>query len=116
MKTEEILKLIDAGFTKDEILKMEEPEHTEQPEQPEQPETVEQPEQAEPVQVEQPVNIQSQVDKAVADAMNKFNNMFDEMKNNLGLFTPMPIVEDKETLESIGASIVAPKSRTKKGK
>lgn len=118
MKTDDILKLLAAGFTRDEILKMEsEPEQAAEPEQiinePEQSEPI--PENNEPETMPEMVNIQSQVDKAVADAMAKFNNLFDEIKNNLGLFTPMPIVNDKQTLEDIGASIVAPKSRNKKG-
>ena len=129
MKTDDILKLLAAGFTRDEILKMEsEPEQAaeseqieSEPKQAEQKAEHKEPKQAEqkaehkePETMPETVNVQSQVDKAVADAMAKFNNLFDEIKNNLGLFTPMPIIKDKETLEDIGASIVAPKSRTRK--
>lgn len=47
MKAEEILKLIDAGFTRDEILKLEDPEAAAAPEEPEEEESAD-PEQVDP--------------------------------------------------------------------
>lgn len=48
MKAEEILKLIDAGFTRDEILKLEEPEAAAAPEEPEEEEESADPGQVDP--------------------------------------------------------------------
>lgn len=89
MKYDEIMKMLNAGFTREEILNM-----TEEPEQP-QPEEVEQ---------VQPVN-------DMTDALKEMRDMFAEMKKELTAFNIMNArqpADEERTSEDIIANIINP--------
>lgn len=110
MKAEEILKLIDAGFTKEEITAMTaEPEEQEQPE-PEQPEQ-EQPEPEQPKQTEP-----DERDARIEQMQNQINNLIKQMqKNNLKSASVNILPDDdleKKTDEAM-AELIRPKIKEK---
>ena len=93
MKYEEIIKLLDAGYSRDEILAMkEEPEPAPDPKEPE------------PAPAPEPADI-------TAEIMNEVKTMFSEMKKEL---TAMNILNSRQesdevrTEEDILASIINP--------
>lgn len=90
MKYEEIIKLLDAGYSKDEILNMTEPEPQPAPEP--------QPEPAQPV-------------NDMTDALNEMRDMFAEMKKELTAFNIMNArqpADVERTSEDIIANIINP--------
>lgn len=103
----EIIKLLDAGFTKEDIMKMSDPEPAPEPEKKE-PET--EPEKKEPQPVDQVIN----------ETMQDLKNMFADMRKE---FTAMNIMnsrmadDEPKTGEEIIASIInPPKFNKKEGK
>lgn len=110
MKAEEILKLIDAGFTKEEITAM-----TAEPEEPEQPEP-EQPEQEQP-EPEQPKQTEpDERDARIEQMQNQINNLIKQMqKNNLKSASVNILPDDdleKKTDEAM-AELIRPKIKEK---
>lgn len=102
MDTEKIFKLLDAGFTADEIRGMMAPakDYTEIPQEDPQPEQV--PEKApasspapaaEPEKV-QPADTSDVIAKAVTEAMKPFNELYDKMAKLAG----MPSLENVKPL------------------
>ena len=90
MKYEEIIKLLDAGYSRDEILNMQEPETQPEP-------------QPEP-QPAQPVN-------DMTDALKEMRDMFAEMKKELTAFNIMNSrqpADVERTSEDIIANIINP--------
>ena len=110
MKAAEILKLIDAGFTKEEITAM-----TAEPEEPEQPEP-EQPEQEQP-EPEQPKQSEpDERDARIEQMQNQINNLIKQMqKNNLKSASVNILPDDdleKKTDEAM-AELIRPKIKEK---
>ena len=100
----EIIKLLDAGFTKEDIMKMSDPEPAQVPEKKE-PEP--EPEKKEPEPVDQVIN----------ETMQDLKNMFADMRKE---FTAMNIMnsrmagDEPKTGEDIIASIINPPKYNKK--
>ena len=106
MKVDEIIKLLDAGYTKEEILEMnkdpEQPEH-EEPEQPEQPEH------EEPVQPD--VN-------EMSAAVKEFKTAIDDLKKEFiaaNIMASNRAGEQTATAETAVANIINPFTNKKEG-
>ena len=110
MKTDDILKLIDAGFTKEEILKLDtgkdpEPEPTKDPE----PEPTKDPE-PEPTKEKTPD--QTDMLKFIAD---QFENMTKSIQESNIINSDTKLKNDNKTGPEVLAEVIAPPER-KRGK
>lgn len=107
MKTETILKLIDAGYTKDEIQAMDDfPAEQETADQP--ADEPDQPAPAAPAAEEQPAAQPAGYD-AVLEALNKLTNSI--IKSNINSTVVQPA---EHTLDDALASIIAPPMKKNK--
>ena len=110
MKTDDILKLIDAGFTKEEILKLDtgkdpEPEPTKDPE----PEPTKDPE---PEPAKEKIPDQTDMLKFIADQFEKMTKSIQE--SNI-INSDTKLKNDNKTGPEVLAEVIAPPER-KRGK
>lgn len=92
MKVDDIIKLVNAGFTKEDIVKIANAEAPQTPAQPAQPE------QPEEVKTEQPEQPEQPKDNAevISAAINKALEPFQELYTNMVKLAGMPSMENIE--------------------
>ena len=108
MKVDEIIKLLDAGYTKDEILEM-----NKDPEQPEHEES----EHEEPVQSEHEEHVQPDVTEMSA-AVREFKTAIDDLKKEFiaaNIMASNRVGEQTATAETAVANIINPFTNKKEG-
>lgn len=94
MDIEKVFKLIDAGFTKDEIIKMSEPpaEPKEEP-KPEEPKK-EEPKPEEPKKADPAKDFKKEITDAIGEAFKDAYKPFEELYNNMSKLAGMPSIND----------------------
>ena len=108
MQYTEIIKLLDAGYTRDEILKMEEPKQEESKQN--------EPKQEESKQEEPPKQKEPKQDETMTAALDELKSLFSDMKKE---FTAMNIMNSRRddevrTGDDVIAAIINPPKKNKK--
>lgn len=85
MNAEQILKLIDAGFTRDDIMALATSKPAKEPKQAEEPA-----EEPKPAEEKKPADIGAEVATAIKDAMKPFEDMY----NNMSKLAGMPAIDN----------------------